>query len=196
MKFQKPLSFVVIMLCSTLMFGQATFTSFNGTEIGLGPPTGGTISCPNGQPTGVVFPSPCTPPESRVHIRGAKSPYIVQTNDTRFQGSEEVTTNGNFDSWRPDLFGPGSGQMWGTANIQVMAGDPPDWTPTGETWELVWTGTRTVSGNNVRSVIRVVAHGSGGRIEGLQAKYTVTLDPVANVGVVQGRILTPSRKVQ
>ena len=176
---------VLALLPAGYTLGQAIFTEFTGTEMGGGPPNFATttVNCPGGQPTGAVFPSPCTD-GSRVHFRGAKFYYIVQTTDPRLAGLEEVTMNGNFESWRADLFGPGSGQMWGTLVLRVTA---------DEVWEGTWTGTRTVTGNVAVSSIHAVAHGSGGRVEGLTANWQVTLDPGANVGVCQGRILAPPR---
>ena len=183
--------FAVALALAGYTLGQAVFTEFTGTEAAGGYPDFSTtiIKCPGGEPTGAVFPSPCTPAESRVHIRGAVFPYILVTDDPRLTGAEEVTMNGNFDGWKGEI-GPGSGEMWGTLRIVVMEG-----TPTEGIWEGVWTGTRTVNADNtVQSVIHAVAHGTEGSVEGLQANWNVTLDPVSNVGVCQGRILAPPRK--
>ena len=188
---------VLVLLTAGYMAGKAVFTEFQGTEGPGGPPdfTATTINCPGGKPTGVLFPQPCTD-GSRVHIRGAKFYYAAQTGDPRVTGLEEVTMNGNFDGWRADLLGPGSGQMWGTIHftVGVFAGTPPTFTPTGGTWDGTWTGTRTVTGNTAESVIHAVAHGSGGKVEGLQADWHVILDPGAGVGVMNGRILDQGKK--
>ena len=178
---------VLALLPAGYTLGQAILTEFTGTEGPGGFPNFATttVNCPGGQPTGLwpPFGSPCTD-GSRVHIRGAKFYYIVGSTDPRFAGLEEVTMNGNFEGWRSDLFGPGSGQMWGTLVLRVTA---------DEVWEGTWTGTRTVTGNVAVSSIQAVAHGSGGRLEGLTANWQVTLDPGASVGVCQGRILAPPR---
>ncbi len=191
--------FAIILLAAGLMLGQAVFTEFTGTEAGGGYPdfSATRVNCPGGQQTGLWPPvgQPCTP-GSRVHIRGAKFPYIMASTDSRVYGVEEVVMNGNFDGWRTDLMAPGSGQMWGTLTFKVMNGTPQGWTPTGEVWEGSWTGTRKVGENGVQSTIDAVAHGSGGRIEGLQAKWHVILDPTANVGTCQGQILAPPGKTK
>jgi hypothetical protein len=192
---------IVILLAVTMplacyALGQAIFTEFTGIEIGTGPPLNPTeakFNCPGGELTGELFPAPCTP-GSRVHIRGLKFPYFVLTNDPRLYGYEEVTMDGNFDGWVPDLMGPGSGHMWGTIRIEVMAGSPQSWTPTGEIWEGTWTGTRTVTDGVAQSIIQAVAHGTGGSIEGLQAKWNVVLNPTTGEGQCEGRILAPGGK--
>lgn len=119
--------------------------------------------------------------------------YLAQTTDARTTGIEEITMNGNFDGWRPDLMGPGSGQMWGTLVFKVADATGK---PTGEVWEGTWTGTRTVTGDVAQSVIKAVAHGTGGTIEGLKANWEVTLDPTSGVGVIEGRILAPPGKAR
>jgi hypothetical protein len=121
-----------------------------------------------------------------------KSLYIVLTDDPRLWGLQEVVVNGNFDGWRTT--DPGSGNMWGTLRFQVMNGTPPGWTPTGEVWEGTFTGARTITGDEVVSSFQDVAHGSGGKVEGLQAKWHVTLNPVTGAGECAGRILAPGGK--
>lgn len=179
---------VLALLPAGYTLGQAIFTEFSGTEAPGGFPNFDTttINCPGGQPTGLFpFGPPCTP-GSRVHIRGAKFPYIVQTTDSRFTGVEEVVMNGNFEGWRDNCWDPGSGQMWGTMRLV---------NPEGGVWEETWTGTRTVGeGCNVQSMIRAVAHGSGIGVEGLKAEYDAILDPSTGLGVVNGRILAPGGK--
>ena len=185
---------VLVLLPAGYMAGKAIFTQFIGTEGPGGAPdfTAITINCPGGEPTGVLFPSPCTD-GSRVQIRGAKFYYAAQTGDQRVNGLEEVTMNGNFDGWRADLSGPGSGRMWGTIHLTVMTGTPPNWTPTGDTWDGTWTGVRTVTASTAESINHAVAYGSGPRLEGLQADWHVTLDPGASVGEISGRILDPGK---
>jgi hypothetical protein len=115
--------------------------------------------------------------------------YIVQTDDPRLRGVQEVVVNGNFDGWR--TIDPGSGVMWGTLRFVVKDASG---TATGEVWEGTLTGTRTVSEDGVVSSFQDVAHGSGGRVEGLQAKWNVTLNPLTGEAVCRGRILAPGGK--
>lgn len=183
---------VIVLLVAGFALAQAIFTPFNGESMGVGPPIPGKVTCPGGQVLSEPNGPPCSP-GSRFHIRDFKFPHILRTGESRLNGSQVVTVNGNFDGFLGAI-GPGSGEMWGTAVITVREGDPLNGRPTGEIWEEVWTGSRTVTGDRVQEVIDAVAHGSGGRIEGLQAKWTLILDPVRNVGVVQGRILGPGGK--
>ena len=187
---------VVTMPLACYALGQAIFTEFTGIQIATGPPLNpgeAKFSCPGGEPTGVLFPAPCTPAGSRVHIRGLNFPYFVQTSDPRFTGYEEATTNCNFDGWVYAM-GPLSGQMWGTVRLEVMKQESSgSWTPTGEVWEGTWTGTRSVTDGVAQSVSKFVAHGTGGRIEGLQARWTVVLSPTGEEQC-EGRILVPGGK--
>ena len=59
--------------------------------------------------------------------------------------------------------------MWGTLVLRVTA---------DEVWEGTLKGTRTVTEDGVVSSFHDVAHGSGGRMAGLQANWHVTLNPV------------------
>jgi hypothetical protein len=189
---------LVVFLAAGYMLGKAIFTEFTGTEMAAGPPSDfGTVSCPGGQPTGLwptqpgQFPMgpPCTP-GSRVHIRGMKLSYIVQTTDERLAGAQDIMINANFDGWRPATGDPGSGHMWGTIRLELVKNGAK----TGEVWEGTTNGTREVTDDVVRSFFHDVAHGSGGRLEGLQADWHVTLNPVSGVGECQGRILNPGGK--
>ncbi len=192
---------IVILLAVTMplacyALGQAKFTAFHGIQGPAGLPNmdGAKFDCPGGELIGDLFTptGPCTP-GSRVHIRGVNFPYLVLTDDSRMTGLEEATTNCNFDGW-VDGVGPGSGQMWGTIRLEVMEGSFPDWTPTGEVWEGTWTGSRTVTEGVTQSVSEFVAHGTGGSIEGLQAKWTVVLNPTTGEEKCEGRILAPGGK--
>ena len=186
------------LLPASYMLGRVIFTEFTGTEMAAGPPSDfGTVSCPGGQPTGLwptkpgEFPMgpPCTP-GSRVHIRGMKLSYYVQSADPRITGAQDLVINGNFDGWRAATVGGGSGHMWGTIRLELQNGG----VKTGEVWEGTVNGTRTVSGDTVQSTFHDVAHGSGGRLEGLQADWHVTLNPISGLGECQGRILDPGGK--
>ncbi len=183
---------IALLLPAAYLLGQAIFTPFTATITTIGPPTDlGTFSCPGGQLTG-LYPMgpPCTPPESRFHFRGVKCPWYLQSSDDRITGLIELTMNGNTDGWRPDLMGPGSGQLWGTLRIEVVAGG----VKTGEVWEGSWTGTRTVRETGYRTTSHDVVHGSGGRIEGLSAEIDTIDDPAAGLDTAWGRILAPPGK--
>lgn len=193
---------VILLMFALLPAGytlvRAIFTEFTGTEIAAGPPIDfGMVNCPGGQPTGLwptkpgEFPTgpPCTP-GSRVHVRGMKLSYYVQTTDPRIAGAQEIVLNGNFDGWRDATGDPGSGHMWGTIRLELQ----DNGVKTGEVWEGTVNGTRTVTANAVESTFHDVAHGSGGELEGLQADWQVTLNPISGVGECKGRILDPGGK--
>ncbi len=182
---------VVASLPPAYMLGQAIFTPFTATITPLGPPTDiGTFSCPGGEPTGLYpFGPPCTP-GSRFHFRGVKFLWYLQSTDDRITGFLELTMNGNTDGWRQDLTGPGSGQIWGTHRLGVVANG----IRTGEVWEGTWTGTRTVRETGCRTTSHNVLHGSGGRIEGLTAEFDTIDDPEAGLDTAWGRILAPPGK--
>ncbi len=189
---------IVILLAVTMPLAcyaleKANFTVFHGIQGYAGPPNidEAKFDCPGGEligdlstPTG-----PCTP-GSRVHIRGVDFLYFVLTDDPRMTGLEEATTNCNFDGWVEGV-GPGSGQMWGTIRLEVIGSSGA---PTGEVWEGTWTGTRTVTDGVMQSVSKFVAHGTGGDIEGLQAKWTVVLNPTTGEEECEGGILAPGGK--
>ena len=182
---------VALLTAGYTLAKSSIFVEFSGNDTFLTVLPGGTISCPGGEPD-PNFPatslSPCTP-GSRVHTRDGKFLYHLDASDPRMIGSMELTANGNFDGWREDLFGPGSGQMWGTMRVAVeVAG-----VPTGDVWEGIWTGTRTVSETGVVITTHNVLFGTEGSIEGLKAEFSGTADP--NVGgSFQGWILAPRGK--
>jgi hypothetical protein len=195
------LRITVILLAVTLLtvgytLAQSSiFTEFTGHDYFFGfDPTAGTIICPGGEPTG-AFP-PCTP-GSRVHTRDGKFFYHFEASDPRLTGIMELTANGNFDGWIEELFGPGSGQMWGTMQVEVAVkggtAEEPTWTPTGDVWEGTWTGTRTVTGTVVVITTHNVLFGTEGSVEGLKAEFSGTADPNVS-GNFQGWILAPPGK--
>lgn len=179
----------VCLLPASYILGKSSIlTEFTGNDTFLTMIDPGTVACPGGQPdptwsTG----SPCTPAKSRVHSRNGKFQYHFESSDPRMTGLMELTSaNGNYEGWRPDLMGPGSGQMWGTMRLTVQ-GHPE------EVWEGTWTGTRTVTGNEVVITTHNVLFGTGGRIQGMKAQFTGTADPAVG-GEYKGWILAPPGK--
>jgi len=182
----------VVLLPAGYMLGQAIFTPFTGTIAALGPPTDlGRFICPGGEPTGLYPMGPPCTPGSRFHFRGVKFPWYLQSTDDRVTGFMELTLNANTEGWRADLMGPGSGQLWGTARLEVVG---TDGNRTGEVWEGTLTGTRTVRETGYRTTSRCVLHGRAGRIEGLVAELDTINDPEAGLDTAWGRILAPPGK--
>lgn len=185
-----------------------TVKLFTGNDTFLAMTDPGTFSCPGGQPTNsppVVSAfsgpwSPCLPmPGSRVHNRNGKFQYRLQATDERMAGLLELTSaNGNYDGWRSDLLpapgAPGSGSMWGTIRLTVMKGtDPATWTPTGQVWDGIWSGTRTVTEQGAVITTHNVLFGSEGSVLGAKSEFRGTADPFAG-GSYVGWILVPPDK--
>ncbi len=173
----------VILLSAGLMSGQAIFTPFTGQQVTntvfVKLPT---ITCPSGEPAGPYPPYPPCSPGSRVNVRDLVFSFNVQSTDPRFTGKFVNVFNGNTDGWTlgPPA-GPGSGPIWGTLRLEVS----PD-----EVWEGIWTGKRKVTATGAISTIHAIAHGTGGRIEGLQAEFDI-LALHTSPQQYTGRILEP-----
>ncbi len=165
-----------IVLTAVTAMAHIIVTEFAGTETLAGPPSGGTVICPDGEPTGQFpFGPPCT--QGRVQVRNVVFPYVLQTNDPRIEGNETVFVNANWDGWTE--FGPGSGPMWGTLVVQGSAG----------VWEGAWAGQRSVKRDGGHSQIRVIAFGTEGSVEGLKAKWDLVYTPASPAGRTSGRII-------
>ncbi len=177
---------VVLLTAGNILAKSEIFTKFDGNDTVLAVFAPGTIRCPGGEPISgwIGLGSPCTP-GSRVHQRDGKFLYRFETSDDRLTGLMELTSaNGNYDGWRVDLFGPGSGQMWGTMRVEVEGKG---------VWEGTWTGTRTVTENAVVITTHNVLFGTEGSVEGLKAEFNGTADPMTG-GEYHGWILAPPGK--
>ena len=176
MKHLSKIILLAIVFTAVTVMAHGMFKLFTGTEILSGPPGGGTVSCPDGEPTGQFpFGPPCT--QGRVQVRNVVFPYVLQASDSRMEGNETVLVNANWDGWTQ--FGPGSGPMWGTVAVQGLAG----------TWEGVWTGQRTVKSTGAYSQIQVIAFGTKGGVDGMKANWEVMYTPASPNGKVSGRII-------
>lgn len=178
----------ILMLFPVSLSGQTIMTNYSGTSIPTGPPLDwGTVNCVGGEL--LEWPPftqpPCTPDTRRIHVRGLVQEYAMVTTDPRMLGRELVTSNVNADGWTP--FGPGSGTIWGTVSIYVAE----EGVETGEVWNGVWRGTRTVTETTAVSVMRADVHGSGGRIEGLSAHYDIVIDFAVGSVEIAGVIIEP-----
>ena len=194
----------VALLTAGNVLGDPPFRAFTGRDTFLAMTDPGTITCPGGLPNPAPPAppswSPCLPmPGSRVHNRNAKFLYKFQASDNRMAGLMELTSaNGNYDGWKPDLQpfpgAPGSGPMWGTLRLTVMKGtDPQTWEATGDVWEGIWTGTRTVTQKGVVITTHDVLFGSEGGVLGMRAEFSGTGNP-ATGGSFWGWILAPPGK--
>lgn len=124
---------------------------------------------------------PC-PEGSRIAGRGVLAKTRVESEDPAMAGWMTVELNANL---APDYAGP----VWGKLSIQLDAGGA---------WEGTWNGIRErVPGQSIWTVdLRMVLHGTGGEIDGLQAKCTEMITalapmPVLYKGVGTCRILSP-----
>jgi hypothetical protein len=164
---------VVLALTSTSAIGQAknVVTQFTATETFTGIFVDfGKAVCPGQEPL-AAFP-PC-PQGSRTQLRGMMRIYQDTSTDPLATGTNIVTENWNFDEY---FVGP----MWGTFRMTV--------TP-GEVWEGTWTGNWQSSSGR----IRMVGHGSGGRLEGSQIAYECEYSSGAG-GPCVGRIINSSQR--
>jgi hypothetical protein len=191
MKFLSGVIAVVIMLVPPLIAAQTVMTNFTGASIATGPPSDwGTIRCAGGEV--LEWPPstqpPCSDTTRRLLGRGLVQGYMMVTTDPRMIGRESVMSNINADGWTP--FGPGSGHIWGTVAIYVSDGG----VETGEVWDGIWRGTRTVTETSAASVMRAEVHGSGGRIEGLSAHYDIVIDFVTGSVELSGVIIEPGSR--
>ena len=172
------------MVFTTVLISAKTILSeFTGTETALGPPSGGTIDCPQGQLTG-QYPvgPPCT--KGHVHARNLVFQYLEKATDRRMSGTSTVTANADWDGWT--AVGPGSGPMWGTVQLRVKDG----------LWEGSWTGKRTVTTERADSTIHAVMFGTEGSVAGLKVEWNLVSasTPTSSVSKFSGQIIgTQSR---
>lgn len=173
----------IVLLSASFMPGQAIFTRFTGNQV---PPTMfldfGTYLCPGGDPAGPYPPQPPCSPGSRVQVRGVVFQNSVIATDARMTGKYVITFNANTDGWT--AWGPGSGPLWGTVRVEVAEGG---------FWEGNYTGRREVTASGASSALHMVAHGTGGSIEGLKAEWDIS-SPHNAPSTLTGRILAPGGK--
>ena len=112
--------------------------------------------------------------------------YRDETTDARTTGNVVVVSNLNVDGWTP--WGSGSGEMWGTASLEVAP---------GEVWEGTFAGKREITPDGPYSSMRVELHGTGGAIQRLKAQYRLVFPPPGTPivdGIITGRIVEPGTK--
>ncbi len=144
----------------------------------------GTIMCPGHALTGDPA-QPC-PEDSRMTARGLWALSRVDSEDAAMSGWMTVELDANLAS---DYAGP----AWGKLSIQLDAGGM---------WEGTWQGIRErVPGEPPMWIVdlRIELHGTGGEVDGMQAKCTeqitaLTAMPVLYKGLGSCRLLTPGEK--
>ncbi len=149
----------------------------------------GTIMCPGHEPT-IDATHPC-PEGSNILARGTIVLMNVTSDDSRLQGTETTLINCNFHA-------DGTGPCWGTFRKDIDEGG---------VWDGTWEGPRSVvSGGCVTKFgtipcwvlkVKSIGHGTGGRVEGLEAigtaeVYSYTLVPISQDGPGQEIIVTPA----
>ncbi len=179
--------FVLVLLASGAANAQAVRSEFAAAyllDLAATPPVGlivnpGVVTCPGGnEPTGNPF-FPC-PPGSRTGIRGLTVMARVTGTGENGQfvtGWNLIEENANYDA---NL----TGRLWGKFTLTLDDGRG--------TWEGVFTALRTLENGQPKEVFRVVGHGSGALIDGMQLKATmVNTFPrsFAVAGELQGLIL-------
>lgn len=123
----------------------------------------GQITCPGAEFTGNPL-QPC-PPGTNIHVRDATGGSQVIADDPRFTGILAYTLNYNFDA---DF----TGTAWGSWSLEVAACEG--------VWEGVWNSKRILlpdqpgpAGMGIWiGTMRLVGHGSGACVDGLQMKGT------------------------
>ncbi len=138
----------------------------------------GSVICPGGfEPTGNFF-FPC-PPGSRTTLRGLTVKARVTGNGENGQfvtGWNLIEENANY---APNL----TGRLWGKFTLTLDAGG---------IWEGVFTGVRTFENGQPKETLRILGHGSGGLVDGMQLKITMVNTfpaPFTVTGAIQGTIL-------
>ncbi len=142
----------------------------------------GSVICPGGfEPTGnIIFPCP---PGSRTTLRGLTVMARVTGNGENGQlmtGWNLIEENANYDA---NL----TGRLWGKFTLTLDAGG---------VWEGVFTGVRTFENGQPKETFRIVGHGSGGLVDGMQLKMTMVNTfptPFTIAGAIQGTILQVPR---
>jgi hypothetical protein len=143
----------------------------------------GKLSCPSGQPTGVLD-QPCSP-GSRIHLRGIGWKSRLESEDPLLTGNSFVEGNFNLDA-------NAAGSMVGTFRIEL---------DDGGVWEGSWTGDKSKVKNVEAWVLRIrgVGHGKGGSVDGMQLRYTevaTIYTPLGFfwIGTTEGQILIPASR--
>ncbi len=135
------------------------------------PPAGqildaGKVICPGSTPTGDPM-QPC-PDGSSILLRGFRFVTRVDSDSPLLAGAMTVDANTNF---APNYTGP----AWGRFSIQLNAGG---------VLEGTWDGFRRKAGDSVWiTQLRIIGHGLGGDVEGLQAKCTEVITELTPVGI-------------
>lgn len=151
---------------------RATRTDFDGTSIRIAVDPGvPTLAGPN------------------LHIREFVSTWHDEASDERLTGLTTIYVkllNLNADDGTghlPNGAIPLSGSY--KTEVGTWGGENGDeFSPTGEVWQGTWAGKTNES-------FRIVGHGSGGRIEGLEVRLTFAGEPSG--AVIAGHILDPGR---
>ena len=141
-----------------------------------GPPSTPTIKCPGGE---LMEPFDCSDSMTgRLHLRGGSGWSCMTSNDPRMTGVGLYTSNGNFDA---DSNGP----VWGEWKMVPMEGCNKDAVYSEAFEDLVndatsywygtWNGQREFDGdvNAWVGELKVVGHGFGDDLDGLQFKGTM-----------------------
>ncbi len=144
----------------------------------------GSLICPGHTPNADPTQPPC-PEGSRIVARGVVAHSRAESESPALAGWMTVELNGNL---APDYTGP----VWGKLSIQLDAGGK---------WEGAWNGMRKrVAGEAIWTAdLRIVLHGLGGEIEGLQARCGEMITalapmPVLYKGAGTCRVLDPDEQ--
>lgn len=167
-----PMSVIVVLIAALLLVpAPFAWDTATGTETFVELIYAGAVKCPGGyEPTGNPF-QPC-PAGSRAQVRGRLAQFRDESLDPRLTGDDYVTANANLDT-------AGLGPIWGTFRLVLDAGG---------VWEGSWAGKITPTG----AKIQATAHGSGGTVDGLTSKWTLssTANPLVSEFTV--RFVGPS----
>ena len=142
----------------------------------LNPPQ---VICPGQTPTGNPM-LPC-PEGSRIIERQLRLIARIESDSPDARGWLTLEHNSNYAS---DYTGP----AWGKFSVQLDAGG---------SWEGTWNGIRQKTGASLWVAdLRVVGHGLGGNVDGMQLKCNeiitaVTPIPIVYKGVATCRVLDP-----
>ena len=143
----------------------------------------GTLTCPGGQPTGIMW-QPCSA-GSRIHFRNLAWKSRLESEDPLLRG--DFFSEGNFS-----LDADYSGRMAGSLRIEL---------DDGGVWEGIWTGEKSKVENAEEWIlrIRVVCRGTGGNVDGMQLRFTevATISTPLGffwTGTVDGQVLIPASR--
>ncbi len=116
----------------------------------------------------------CTNAAGQVSLKGNVHVLMVQTDDPRATGRLQA---GMDFSYQPDgtaLFRGAGYQEVGTWNVADPA--PPEFTPTGGVWDMIYQGVAQADGSDV---LTLTGYGVGGVIDGLRLEETIAKGPGA-----------------